>query len=105
MRQFIPTALMMAIACTSVAAQAVEQYVDTVMRAQVRQADKAIDPMRHGAEITSFAGIKPGQTVVDFIPGEGYWTRIFSGVVGANGRVIDVWPAAMVASGAKAEGP
>lgn len=104
MRKLIPTALMMAIACTSVAAQAVEQYVYTAMRAQVRQADKAIDPMRHGAEITSFAGIKPGQTVVDFIPGEGYWTRIFSGVVGAKGRVIDVWPAAMVASGAKAEG-
>lgn len=104
MRKLIPTALAMAIAWTSLAAQAVEQYVDTAMQAQVRQADKAIDSTRHGAEITSFAGIKPGQTVVDFIPGEGYWTRIFSGVVGTKGKVIDVWPAAMVAPGAKAEG-
>ena len=34
-----------------------------------------------------FAGIKPGDTVVDLIPGGGYFTRIFSKVVGPTGHV------------------
>jgi predicted methyltransferase len=63
---------------------------DDAIKAPTRQADTAIDSVRQDAEITSFAGIKPGQTVVDFISGEGYWTRIFSGVIGARGKVLDV---------------
>ncbi|MFJ3487324.1 class I SAM-dependent methyltransferase [Pseudomonas sp. NPDC090202] len=103
MRKLIPAVLMVALACSALSIQAGERYVDEAMKAPTRQADTAIDSVRHGAEITSFAGIKPGQTVVDFIPGEGYWTRIFSGVVGAKGKVLDVWPAPLVAPGAKAE--
>ncbi len=42
----------------------------------------------------AFSGVKPGDTVVDFLPGQGYWTRIFTGVVGPKGRVIAMWPQA-----------
>ncbi len=43
----------------------------------------------------AFAGVKPGDTVVDFIPGGGYFTRIFSRVVGPNGQVIALVPETM----------
>ena len=41
----------------------------------------------------AFSGMKPGDTVVDFLPGTGYWTRIFTGLVGPAGHVYAVWPA------------
>ena len=44
----------------------------------------------------AFAGLAPGQTVVDFIPGGGYFTRIFSNVVGPTGHVYAVVPSEMV---------
>jgi predicted methyltransferase len=55
-------------------------------------ADKARDKARHPAELMAFAEVRPGQTIVDFIPGGGYFTRIFSGVVGPKGRVYAVFP-------------
>ncbi len=56
-------------------------------------ADKARDADRKPAESLAFAGVKPGETVVDFLPGGGYFTRIFSKVVGAKGHVIALTPA------------
>jgi predicted methyltransferase len=54
------------------------------------------DPLRHGPEITAFAGLKPGARVIDLIPGGGYWTRIFAGAVGPSGHVYAVWPSEYV---------
>ncbi|MEI9888957.1 MAG: hypothetical protein WDN08_21140 [Rhizomicrobium sp.] len=34
-----------------------------------------------------FAGIKPGSRVMDMLPGQGYFTRIFAKVVGDKGYV------------------
>ncbi len=59
------------------------------------------DARRHAAEVIAFAGIKPGQTVVDIIPGAAYWTRIFTGVVGPTGHVWAVWPNAAAKSAEK----
>ncbi len=50
-------------------------------------ADTARDADRKPAEMLEFAGVKPGQTVADFIPGGGYFTRIFSKAVGPKGKV------------------
>jgi predicted methyltransferase len=50
------------------------------------------DARRHAAEVIAFSGVKPGHAVIDFLPGKGYWTRIFTGVVGPSGRVYSVWP-------------
>jgi len=52
------------------------------------------DARRHAAEVVAFSGVKPGWQVVDFLPGQGYWTRIFAGVVGPAGHVYAVWPSA-----------
>lgn len=57
------------------------------------RADQAGDDARRkAAEVLAFSGVGPGDTVVDFFPGAGYWTRIFSGVVGPKGQVISLWP-------------
>jgi predicted methyltransferase len=47
----------------------------------------ARDAKRKPAEMVAFAGIKPGSVVVDLLPGGGYFTRIFSKVVGPTGKV------------------
>lgn len=54
------------------------------------EADTKLDAERRPAEMLAFAGVKPGQTVVDLIPGGGYFTRIFSKAVGPTGTVYAV---------------
>jgi predicted methyltransferase len=56
------------------------------------EADRARDAARHPAEVVAFAGLKPGDKVADLIPGGGYFTRIFSKVVGPTGKVYAVVP-------------
>ncbi len=52
------------------------------------------DAKRKAADVLAFSGVGPGDEVLDFFPGGGYWTRIFSGVVGPAGHVYSIWPAA-----------
>jgi predicted methyltransferase len=59
-----------------------------------RAGDRAADPRRHPAELVALADLQPGQRVLDLIPGDGYWTRIFSKMVGPHGRVYAAWPQA-----------
>jgi predicted methyltransferase len=51
------------------------------------QADKDKDSGRKPAESVAFAGIKKGDKVADLLAGGGYFTRIFSKVVGDSGMV------------------
>lgn len=60
-------------------------------------ADTERDANRMPAEVVAFAGIKPGDKVADINPGGGYFTRIFSKVVGANGKVYGVVSATTLA--------
>jgi len=53
-------------------------------------ADRARDAARHPAETLAFAEVQPGQKIGELLPGEGYFTRLFSSVVGANGHVYPV---------------
>jgi predicted methyltransferase len=53
-------------------------------------ADRERDADRKPAECIAFAGLKPGQRIADLLPGGGYFTRIFSAVVGPKGQVIAV---------------
>lgn len=55
--------------------------------------DKARDADRKPAECLAFAGVKEGDQVVDFLPGGGYFTRIFSKAVGPKGHVLALLPA------------
>ncbi|KIC59233.1 hypothetical protein RM53_05715 [Brevundimonas nasdae] len=52
----------------------------------------ARDPLRHPAEILAFAQLEPGDKVADIRPGAGYFTRLFSDVVGPTGRVYAFVP-------------
>lgn len=54
------------------------------------QGDKDLDAQRHPAEMMAFAGVKAGDTVVEFVPGRGYVTRLLSKVVGPQGHVYSV---------------
>jgi len=56
-------------------------------------ADSSRDALRKPAELLAFSGIKPGDVVADIIPGEGYFTRLFSKLVGPKGKVFAVQPA------------
>ena len=44
------------------------------------------------SELIQFARVKAGSTVIDVYPGDGDWTRLFSDVVGAEGRVYSFVP-------------
>jgi predicted methyltransferase len=55
-------------------------------------ADIERDANRQPQDMVKFAQIKPGQTVVDMLPGGGYFTRVFSQAVGPNGKVIALVP-------------
>jgi predicted methyltransferase len=52
------------------------------------------DARRHPAELVGLSGVHSGQRVLDLIPGNGYWTRIFSKIVGPKGKVYAIWPEA-----------
>lgn len=54
--------------------------------------DRAQDENRKPLEVLTFAGVKPGDRVADFIPGGGYVTRLFSKIVGPSGHVYAVVP-------------
>ncbi len=55
-------------------------------------ADTARDADRKPVEMLAFAKIKEGQTVVDIMPGGGYFTRLFSAAVGPKGHVYSFVP-------------
>jgi predicted methyltransferase len=45
------------------------------------------------SELIRFARVDAGSTVIDVYPGDGDWTRLFSDVVGPQGRVFSFVPA------------
>jgi|SRR5579871_34933 len=55
-------------------------------------ADKQLDAERKPAAMVWFAGIKAGSRVMDLMPGQGYFTRIFAKVVGPTGYVYAYSP-------------
>src|SRR3569623_379818 len=55
-------------------------------------ADKEQDENRKPAEVLSFAEVKPGMRIADFIPGGGYYTRLFSLAGGKDGHVYAIVP-------------
>jgi predicted methyltransferase len=69
-----------------------------------RPADQVeLDPARKPAQLLAFAELKAGNRVADFMPGNGYFTRIMSGVVGPNGHVYAFLPTEQLANCAPGE--
>src|SRR5579863_7439002 len=73
------------------APSATPAYVTAAINNPTRKDDSADDARRQAAAVLTFAQVKPGQKVLELDPGEGYWTKIFSGIVGAQGHVYTVW--------------
>lgn len=90
MRWFFPIAAMALVAAAPVVSPAIRAALADPARAD----QTGDDERRQAAAVLAFAGAKPGDTVVDYLPGQGYWTRIFAGLVGPKGRVVAMWPAA-----------
>ena len=67
-------------------------YADAVADPKRPAEEVARDPLRHPAEILAFAQLAPGDKVADIRPGAGYFTRLFSDVVGPTGRVYAFVP-------------
>ena len=69
--------------------------LDAALADPARESSRqAADDRRKPGPLIAFAGVKPGDKVLDLIPGDGYWTRIFSKIVGPEGKVYAVWPEA-----------
>ncbi|WP_226018141.1 class I SAM-dependent methyltransferase [Novosphingobium sp. FKTRR1] len=58
-----------------------------------RDKDRARDIYRHPAETLAFFRIKPGMTVVDYLPSGGWFTRILVPYLGDKGQYIGLNPA------------
>ena len=82
-------------------AMAAPAYIEKAVADPARPAeDTKRDAQRMPAALTEFAGIKPGMTVVDLLPGTGYFTRIFAKSVGPKGQVyayVGTWADARIA--------
>lgn len=90
-------AVILAAATAAQAAPAIPAYITAAVNDPGRPAkDKAADAERKPAEIVAFAGVKPGDIVVDFWPGGGYFTRIFAKIVGPKGHIYDFVPDELV---------
>ncbi len=72
-------------------AASMPQYISAAVADGARPAeDKQRDAERKPAETLAFAGVKPGETVIEIAPGKGYYTRLLSAVVGPKGKVYAV---------------
>ena len=86
------------ILAATTAAHAAPSAIDAAIADTTRPAaDRARDAERKPAEMLAFAGVKPGMVVVDMLPGGGYFTRLFSDVVGPSGKVVAYVPDEMYA--------
>src|SRR6185312_8233989 len=53
---------------------ALPAYVTSAVADPGRAADSKDDSRRHVAEIVAFSGVKPGDSVLELVPGTGYWS-------------------------------
>ena len=70
------------------AAQSPEYITDAIEYDTRWERDRKRDQTSKPAEILPFTGLKPGMQVLDLFAGGGYWSEIFSRVVGPSGKVV-----------------
>jgi predicted methyltransferase len=71
---------------------AIPGYVSKAVADPARGDDVNNDARRKVADLVAFSEAKPGDSVLELIPGSGYFTKVFSKVVGPKGHVYAVWP-------------
>jgi predicted methyltransferase len=73
---------------SSSASAAVPDYVAKAVADPSRPTDdRKLDADRKPAEVLAYADVKPGQSIGEFLPGGGYYTRLLSDIVGPGGKV------------------
>jgi len=92
MRSWMMMAAIVAAPAAAVAKVTVSPAITTALANPARADQAKDDARRHAAEVLAFSGVKPGWQVVDYLPGQGYWTRIFTTLVGPTGHVYALWP-------------
>jgi len=101
-KRFVLPAVLMLFALIETApaeAQSIPAYVTAAVNDPERPAaDTARDADRKPAESVAFAGIKPGDTVLELLAAGGYYTRILSKIVGLKGHVYATVPMALLAT-------
>src|SRR4051794_15817031 len=92
MKHLLVAAALAALAVPMAASAALPGPIAAAAANPARAKDAEKDAHRKGPEILAFAEVKPGQKVLDLIPGGGYFTHLFSLAVGPKGHVYAVWP-------------
>lgn len=70
------------------ASAAVPDYIAMAVADPARPAgDIKLDATRKPAEVLAFAGVRPGETVAEYLPGGEYYTRMLCDIVGPQGKV------------------
>jgi predicted methyltransferase len=87
----------------SAAATAEPAFITAALADKTRpQKALDLDATRKPAEVLSFAGVRPGDKVADLMPGAGYYTLLFSDIVGPKGHVYAVVPTEILKFGPRA---
>ena len=82
-----------AVMLASAAAAETPSYIAAAIADANRPAaDTARDAARKPADMLVFAGIHPGQKMLELIPGGGYFERIFSVALGPDGHLYEAVP-------------
>ncbi|MDR7102532.1 methyltransferase [Croceicoccus sp. BE223] len=77
------------------AAASPADYAAIVASTGRTEADMAADPLRKPADMLAFAGIRPGMSVVEMMPGGGYFSRLFAPALGSGGQLAFYVPEEM----------
>ncbi|MFC7302032.1 class I SAM-dependent methyltransferase [Cognatiluteimonas weifangensis] len=97
MKWILPLAIGMVLSAPVAAqdAPALPDYVTAAVADPARADDAKDDSRRHIAEIVAFSGVKPGDSVLELVPGSGYWSRVFSKIIGPEGTLYAAVPEPM----------
>ena len=94
-RPLFAFACIAALGAGGVAAQSVQpsrEIAAAVASSDRTPANRERDRHRHPAETLAFFGVKPTQTVVEFLPGGGWYTEILAPLVKGRGRYVALVP-------------
>ena len=89
----IPVALLLSTYSSAMPSPEIPAYIANAIADTHRpSSDIEQDVDRKPAAVLTYTGVKPKQKIVDLMPGSGYYTRIFSKIVGPKGKVFAVEP-------------
>lgn len=86
-------ALTVGLVPAALGASASQQIAEAVADPARPEADRARDADRKPAEVIALTGLHAGAKIAEMLPGGGYFTRIFSKLVGPSGTVYAWVPA------------